>query len=466
MSSMEDAWEYLGCFWLPDQVGKKIPGKIKYSPSSGVTLELLGTLVEPFSPDEGKSFFMGQVNNWDIIHGEIQAKRDKLVTLFHNCSLKMTSYLGAAALKGAHVLDCKLAIRSSKLWFDKEDLFESSQISFTHFNSWLWSSVFEVKEIFDEESQTLKECSVIYRTPKPFCILDSDYGKAHIHTGIEGSRNQHFLSMKQKSWVKFCHPQKANLEDILTSQYRACIFFSTLMNSPVTVESIKLISQDCKDSQNTLYFKRQFHPLEYESELHPNEMGFSYSDISDALPHTYEKFLQLYECNYLKSALGNYCTVIYRSKDYLLEDSFKSIYTAIEGFCRVQCQTEEEKWPDKLSDFYWLLTDSSVSFLSILPSTVLVADFFKRCKGIRDTLSHVQLTKNQEIYPSLNELLALRYILGLLLQLIILKIIGIPVVLQKSYVERVREKNNLVFDFYRDKDSLFSNQPISQSLTR
>ena len=113
--NLDEAVEWVGLWWLPDDPGKQIPGILRYDGEGRSSLSLIGAFEERISssPAPGVTLYHGCVRTWDVIHGVAEQREITLLgcvptrstrTMFARVESPDTQTVSATiAIIGAHV---------------------------------------------------------------------------------------------------------------------------------------------------------------------------------------------------------------------------------------------------------------------------------------------------------------------------------------------------------------------------
>ncbi len=125
-----ERFEHVGHFWLPEEPGEKIPGKLSFGPAEGGELKLMGSFSAKHSIGEGT------ITRFAIIHGYVTGD-------YHRVTLSKSYVQTSSGNLHKDYKESKLPVEriymSKQLWFsDSEDVvFESLTVDFTHLSDWL-----------------------------------------------------------------------------------------------------------------------------------------------------------------------------------------------------------------------------------------------------------------------------------------------------------------------------------------
>ena len=152
---MTERFEYKGRWWVPENPDYEVPGLIKYSPESGITLELIGQ----FKPNKDK--IMPGNGSPTIING--YASNNKLFTLI-DCRISFYQYNPNLPITNYH---CGSMICGSECFSNKSEIrFREIVVSIQFLNDWV-----QLNSGFHVEYQLGKsDCKIEYNKPKAISL--------------------------------------------------------------------------------------------------------------------------------------------------------------------------------------------------------------------------------------------------------------------------------------------------------
>ena len=113
--NLDEAVEWAGLWWLPDDPGKQIPGILRYDGEGRSSLSLIGAFEDRIfsSPAPDVTLYHGRTRTWDVIHGVAEQREVTLLgcvptrstrTMFARVESPDTQTVSAMiAIIGAHV---------------------------------------------------------------------------------------------------------------------------------------------------------------------------------------------------------------------------------------------------------------------------------------------------------------------------------------------------------------------------
>jgi len=316
-----EEFEYKGVWWLPDEPKKKISGTLRFSPSEGAVLDLIGSLKD--IQDTTKTL------EPEIILGiSSDGKNITLYKCFETKSsfsvpgFQTSSFYASLVFIGAH--------------FQKsEDIkFKRISVHYLHLDEWVNISGFDIKQLWKE-----KEVIIKHKLPEPFQADISDNFKVSIDfwaTWPSHSFVQKEATIKQKTVIKIETSGDKPFEDYTKIMYHIQNFLTLgIMESvyPLAIEGITEVNKKMiKDKVHYLpveIFYRLPDIPKAPKTLLPFVMLFTFKDISDR----FESFLRNWfkDADLLEPVYDLYFGTFYNPRMYL-EHQFLSLIQAIESF--------------------------------------------------------------------------------------------------------------------------------------
>ncbi|QEU93320.1 HEPN domain-containing protein [Streptomyces kanamyceticus] len=141
--NLDEASEWSGIWWLPDDPDQPLPGVLRYSPDDGLVLSLIGAFEDRITstPSPGLTVLHEGSRNWDVIQGIAEQQEISLLSCYPS-SVQRTvgarvkspdkqTVVAMTALVGAHVSD------------EDDAVFSAAEIAVEDLQFWAASSVFE-----------------------------------------------------------------------------------------------------------------------------------------------------------------------------------------------------------------------------------------------------------------------------------------------------------------------------------
>lgn len=315
---MTERFEYKGRWWVPDNPDDEVAGLIKYSPESGITLELIGQ----FKPNKGKK--MPGDGSPTIING--YASNHKLFTLI-DCHISLYQPEPNLPITNYH---CSSMICGRECFASKSEIrFREIVVSIQYLNDWV-----RLNSGFHVEYQLGKsDCKIEYNKPSAINMK--------IGTNCE-------LSLFPcVSFPAIITDNKAKIEQNvylgLTSKHPVC--YDTLLDKVHCFKHMLLLLLQRTPNMLKITFYKSSKPdvqdgFEYyywqsinkqpEKKLHPHDMLLDYLIIESDFVRLTKNWFSTY-----KSMLNVYIPFIHSfSKNLNLSDTYLNICRAIEALGR------------------------------------------------------------------------------------------------------------------------------------
>lgn len=141
--NLDEAGEWAGLWWLPDDPDERVPGVLRYDAEGGLWLSLIGAFEDRImsTPAPGVTAFHEGTRTWDVIHGAAEQREVTLLgcvpaggkrTMFARVkSPDKQAVTAATAIIGAHVKG------------EEDAAFSVAEVSVEDLGHWAASSVFE-----------------------------------------------------------------------------------------------------------------------------------------------------------------------------------------------------------------------------------------------------------------------------------------------------------------------------------
>jgi len=321
-----DRFELAGFWWLPNKPENKIPGSIKFDPIDGITLDLLGSLLEMRE--------MGRVHNQDIILGVTPDR--KLVTAY-KCFETGVTYSFPGFPKTSYQADYLLLGHH----FDelKDFRFHNFSVNYFLLEKWVGITGFNVQQEFDQERHMVKH-NVSYSYPNDL-IVDIDNFKVGLtfHYNSSGVKS-HDINLKETTFFTITCDEGITLNTFLSKfNYLLQNFITFGFGRPTRSAKILLKSKeaveeypDNKTIQSTieLFFSVNELP-DLNQEVHPLNILFNLPDISSEFGLCLKNWFSKEEL--LRPVLDLYFATLNSSSMYLNHE-FLNITQALESYHR------------------------------------------------------------------------------------------------------------------------------------
>lgn len=141
--NLDEAGEWAGLWWLPDDPDQPVPGILRYDAEGGLSLSLIGAFEDRITsnPAPGVTAYHEGSRTWDVIHGVAEQREVTLLgcvptsgkrTMFARVkSPDKQTVTAATAIVGAHVNG------------EEDAAFSTAEVSVEDLGLWAASSVFE-----------------------------------------------------------------------------------------------------------------------------------------------------------------------------------------------------------------------------------------------------------------------------------------------------------------------------------
>lgn len=141
--SLDEAGEWAGLWWLPDEPAEKVPGVLRYDAKGGLSLSLIGTFEDRMvtTGSSGWTEVHERTRTWEVMHGLAELRE---ITLL-GCVPKNTSRTFGARVKSPdkQTVTAATAIVGAHVNGEEEAAFSTAEVSIEDLGLWAASSVFE-----------------------------------------------------------------------------------------------------------------------------------------------------------------------------------------------------------------------------------------------------------------------------------------------------------------------------------
>jgi hypothetical protein len=271
MNKMIEEFQYKGMWWLPHEPEEQIPGTFKFTPIEGAVLELIGSF-KMFEPE--------------IILG-ISSDGEKITlykcfvtnSILRYPGLPTSSFYVNIAFVGAH--------------FQKtEDIkFKSLSIHYLYLDEWFNVSRFDIQQ-FDE-----KEIVIRYKPPKPIQVAIDDYKillKVKVIPAETHSIMQKEASIKKMTYITIEPSEKKSFDEYLNIMHYIQNFLSLGVTKPVyplIIEGKTEMDKEMINDTVKVYHRVSYVPTKIPRTLIPQDMLFTFEDISDRFEFFFEELV-------------------------------------------------------------------------------------------------------------------------------------------------------------------------------
>src|SRR5687768_14138142 len=79
--NLDEAGEWAGLWWQPDNTRERVPGVLRYDPEGGLSLSLIGAFEDRITsnPAPGLTMVHEGTRTWDVIHGAAEQREISLL---------------------------------------------------------------------------------------------------------------------------------------------------------------------------------------------------------------------------------------------------------------------------------------------------------------------------------------------------------------------------------------------------
>ena len=318
---MIEQFEYEGIWWLPDKPEKRVSGTLRYSPTGGAVLDLIGSFKELRD--------INQVLQLDIILGV--SSDGKVITLYKcfeaesklsSPGLLSTSFYANIVFVGWHFLK-------------PEDLrFNTLSINYSHLEEWTGITGFTWR--LQEEP---KRYELGYEFP-PVVESKVDHFKVSFdyHFEVSGHRLGEF-NLKQTTFIKIEPENDLHFEEYQSILYHTQNFLSLATLRPVHPRIIKGTSEEAKrtrpegeDRYQPIDIFREVAPTPVSTRrLTPYDMLFTFGDISERFETSFRNWFSKFDL--LRPVYDLFFGTLYNPSMHL-QQRFLNLVQAIESYHR------------------------------------------------------------------------------------------------------------------------------------
>lgn len=322
---MVEEFEYKGQWYLPEKPEKSIFGTLRFTPTEGAILDLMGSF-------RGSSFSFGRMLQPEIILGF--SSNGKLITLYKcfETKLSMSSPGLPTSSFYANVVFVGATFQS------KDDIkFKRMLIHYSNLDEWVNISGIDIQDLPDR-----KEVVIKYKRPEPIKVDMSDNYDVFLDvlaTGPTHSAVQKEASIEQKTYVRIEPREKISFDEFLNIAYNIQNFLSLAFLSvahPLIVTGIaeeNHVPGEEEKNENIVvdifYESQDGH--EKSKILTQYDMLFTLGDLQGQLSTFLKNWFK--EAELLKPVYDLYFGSLYNSRMYL-QHRFLSFMQAIESYHR------------------------------------------------------------------------------------------------------------------------------------
>lgn len=182
---LDEATEWTGHWWLPDDPEKVVPGILRYEPEAGLLLALIGgfedRIMRPMGDGGGFAVLEGS-RSWPVILGVADNKE---ITLLDTLPISTKSYGFGLGLEGPHkqTVSALTALVGAHLESEHDEVFTSCLVSVENLKRWAASSVFTGTTGMKDERLDGRGTISVEPVDEPSVVVDgTTITLAHEHT--------------------------------------------------------------------------------------------------------------------------------------------------------------------------------------------------------------------------------------------------------------------------------------------
>ncbi|MGJ5630121.1 HEPN domain-containing protein [Nostoc sp. CALU 1950] len=347
---MED-FERVGEWWLPEMPDRKVAGILKFNPTIGGTLELLGSLINVQDGD--------QPSHPQLILGNCLGGR---VSLLNNSKIRSQLTLEGV---GITIFQTRLICDGLHI-ANKVDLqFLSLSIHYSYLNQWLSVSNFDIKKSYEQGELNINcknNISVIQTSLGEDIKLSFDVISFHEETWVQD------LEINQIAYATISFSEKRPLKEIEKIMLNFQNFLSFAIMHPVYPLIVTgIMVAEIFDSLDGSYKQgavsvKLYRPIldgfrEYQSALFPAKSPLFHADILFGFRKISNNFNTLIQnwfkkTDWLETVYNLYFSTFYNSNLYL-NNIFLILVQALEVYHRKnpefeQLETSEDKHTQRI----------------------------------------------------------------------------------------------------------------------
>jgi hypothetical protein len=321
---MIEEFEYKGKWWLPNEPDEKISGTIRFSPSDGALLELMGRF------GDIKNFFEGL--DIEIVLGV--STDGKKITLY-DC-LETKKSIGSEASGTSSIFAHKIFVGAH--FAKKEDIkFRSMSVRYSHLDDWVGISGFKIEESFKN-----REVTVEYKLPEPMVArISNDYNISIDFRGIYPAREivQKEVTIRQKTYIKIESPLEKSWNEYVFVMAKVRNFLSLLIGQPTELLAIEGKTEANKEiiggktyySPVEIFYYTGKSATKIRRKLIPQEMLFTLQHVSRRFEDVLKQWFD--NAEFLEPVFNLYFGTLY-NRDMYAEQRFLSLVMALESYHR------------------------------------------------------------------------------------------------------------------------------------
>jgi hypothetical protein len=325
---MNESFTYSGFWWLPEKPENQVPGRLEYTPTGGIVLELQGNLHPRTKKNFGPSLILGL------------SEEGKDITLQH-CQLTRISHTGTSGY-GTSSLAAATAFRGTHFQNPEDVKFRSLSVRYAHLDEWFLTTDFDVRNNIHKENRL----TVQYEPPIPVKVEVDDY-EVGILTKWGMSHSFHKqVTLTQEAWVRF-RPEQARFFEVYSDiVHHTRNFLSLALSVPTYPLSIAGATEsgDLVD----VFYRQPHLPAEIKT-LDRRHMLFTFPVVRERFAAHITNWVS--KAKELAPVYDLYFSVLYNRHQYI-QSAFLSLTQAVETYHRRAFGGEYLSSEEYLSSLY------------------------------------------------------------------------------------------------------------------
>lgn len=181
--SLDEAGEWAGLWWLPDDPDETVPGVLRYDADGGLSLSLIGAFEDRImsTPRPGVTAYHEGTRTWDVIHGSAEQREITLLGAVPRSSKR--TFGARVASPDKQTVTATVAIIGAHVSGDSDPSFATAEVSVEDLGLWAASSVFEgFVGVPDGKIDGTGRISVKPVEAQSVVVDDTEYRLVHTHT--------------------------------------------------------------------------------------------------------------------------------------------------------------------------------------------------------------------------------------------------------------------------------------------
>lgn len=181
--NLDEAGEWAGLWWLPDDPDETVPGVLRYDADGGLSLSLIGAFEDRImsNPAPGVTAYHEGTRTWDVIHGAAEQREITLLGTVPNSSRR--TFGARVASPDKQTVTARVAIIGAHVSGDADPAFAAAEVSVEDLGLWAASSVFEgFLGAPDGKIDGTGRISAKPVEAQSIVVEDTEYRLVHTHT--------------------------------------------------------------------------------------------------------------------------------------------------------------------------------------------------------------------------------------------------------------------------------------------